>query len=66
MSGLGYRTGKGMLGWIGPHRVAPGRMPKAEATELAPRRSAADPRDLSGVCFCGVDWVKLPSEGFGL
>ncbi len=36
MSGLDGQQWEGMLGCIGPRGVAPERMPKAEATELAP------------------------------
>ena len=44
-----------------PHGVAPGRMPKADATELAPKKSAIRP---SGTLFCGVPegfcfWVQV-------
>ena len=62
-----------------PHGVAPGRMPKADATELAPKKSAIQP---SGTLFCGVpegfcflvqvlksqpiSLVRLPSGGLGL
>ena len=61
-----------------PHGVAPGRMPKADATELAPKKSAIP----SGTLFCGVpegfcflvkvfksqpiSLVRLPSGGLGL
>ena len=36
MSGLDGMNGEQVLGWIGPQGVAPERMPKAEATGLAP------------------------------
>jgi hypothetical protein len=36
MSGFDGQTRGPVLGWIGPRGVAPERMPKAEATELAP------------------------------
>src|SRR5260221_3340440 len=36
MSGFDVGTEEVMLGWLGPRGVAPKRMPKADATELAP------------------------------
>ena len=36
MSGLDGTVEEQVLGWRGPRGVAPRRMPKAEATELAP------------------------------
>ena len=46
MSGLDGWTWEWMLGWMSPRGVAPERMPKAEATGLAPENRLT-PRGVS-------------------
>ena len=59
MSYLAGRPRRGMLGWMSPRGVAPKRMPKAEATGLAPLL-IGKPRtleiELGGFCICASGW----------
>ena len=51
MSGFGRPVGDGVLGWVGPRGVAPERMPKADATGLAPKNRRNPCEALTGVFF---------------
>ncbi len=65
MSGIEERTGRSMLGWIDPSGVAPARMSKADATEVAPEGSVIKPRLRPGFVFGRITRVNFPSRGFG-
>ncbi len=54
-----------MLGWMGPRGVAPARMPKADATGLAPKNRQNPCEALIGVFFWMNSLVKLLSGGLG-
>jgi len=55
-----------VLGWMGPRGVAPERMPKADATELAPKNWRNPWEAVTGVFFWMNSLVKLLSGGLGL
>jgi hypothetical protein len=58
MSGLEAGTEDVMLGWLGPRGVAPKRMPKADATELAPKNRQHPSARIAarGVFFACILW----------
>ncbi len=68
MSGFDGQHWEAMLGWIGPQGVAPERMPKAEATGLAPenrRTPRGADRSVEGFLIWWILWWSFRAEALG-